>query len=115
MTGTEIQIEREQLQAIFDLAVGSMDFGSGFWETKDALAARKVAELLGLDPMEGTPYAMSKHFGHPFNPWPPAACDRPCCAAAAQVYAHRCRHCSDPADAVQHTSPIGYLGKVLDG
>jgi len=43
------------LRTLFDLAVNSMDFGSGFWETADTLVAREIAASLGLCPMVATP------------------------------------------------------------
>lgn len=50
-----VTIERPKLQALLDLAVSSLDFGSGFWDQDEALAARHAAELLGLCPNAVTP------------------------------------------------------------
>lgn len=56
------------LQGIFDLAVGSMDFGSGFWDDDDVRIGREVAELIGVDPIEGTPEPYRKRIAHTFKP-----------------------------------------------
>jgi hypothetical protein len=50
-----MDIDKVTLQGLFDIAVGSMDFGSGFLDIDDVKVLRKVAELLGVDPSEGTP------------------------------------------------------------
>ncbi len=50
-----VEVPRTVLQDIFDLAVGSMDFGSGFFDDEQTSATRAVAVLLGIDPMLGTP------------------------------------------------------------
>jgi hypothetical protein len=50
-----MEIDRDTLAKLFDIAVGSMNFTSGFLYDEDVLALRAVAELLGLDPMVGTP------------------------------------------------------------
>lgn len=50
-----IEIETDLLRALFDLATGSMDFGSGFLDQSDVEALRKVAKLLGVDPLLATP------------------------------------------------------------
>jgi hypothetical protein len=50
-----IDVPRPILQAVFDAAVNSMDFGSGFLEDSDVAALRAVACLLGVDPVLATP------------------------------------------------------------
>jgi len=50
-----IQIEKALLQVAFDVAVNSMDFGSGFLCAEEVDALRAIAVLLGVDPMLGTP------------------------------------------------------------
>ena len=40
---------------LFDTAVGSMDFGSGFLDDEEVAALREAAVLLGADPDEATP------------------------------------------------------------
>lgn len=57
-----VQIERTKLQALLDVAVSSMDFGSGFWDKDDAAAARWAAEALGVCPNACTPTNIVTHF-----------------------------------------------------
>lgn len=52
-----VVVRKAALATLFDLAVNSLDFGSGFWETADAIVAREVAEVLGVCPMLATPRA----------------------------------------------------------
>lgn len=42
-------------RAVFDIAVGSMDFGSGFLDDEEVQMLRAAAVDLGVDPMEATP------------------------------------------------------------
>lgn len=49
--GTEIDVT-EGVQALYDLAVGSMDFGSGFWTVDDAVPVRDLANACGFDGKE---------------------------------------------------------------
>lgn len=66
-TGDEaIAVPREVLQGIFDLAVNSLDFGSGFWDHEDEIIARTVAVLLGVDPARAVAYRSSQTlYAHP--------------------------------------------------
>lgn len=50
-----MQIEKYLIQVVFDVAVHSTDFGSGFLDDEEVEALRGVAVLLGVDPMEATP------------------------------------------------------------
>ena len=43
------------LRALFDVAVSSMDFGSGFLDDEEVAYLREVAGILGVDPAEATP------------------------------------------------------------
>jgi len=61
-----VTVNREQLKALFDVAVGSLDFGSGFWDIDATEAARGIAEALGIDPMEATPSEFNKRYPHAF-------------------------------------------------
>lgn len=63
-----IEIDKELLQAIFDLAVNTMDFGSGFWDDEDVKWGRRAAEILGLDPMVGTPRSYRVRIAHTCKP-----------------------------------------------
>jgi len=51
-----IMIRRGDLRALLDLATGSLDFGSGFWDEEQTEIARKAAVVLGVDPDLVTPY-----------------------------------------------------------
>lgn len=59
-----IVLSKERLQALFDLAVESVDFGSGFWDTDETNTARAVANILGVDPMEATPWRFTTQYPH---------------------------------------------------
>lgn len=50
-----IEVRRGDLRALLDLATGSMDFGSGFWDEEQAEIARKIAGVLDVDPVLVTP------------------------------------------------------------
>ncbi len=43
----------EAVKALYDLAVSSMDYGSGFWSYEDAAPVAALAELMGWDGAEG--------------------------------------------------------------
>ena len=49
-----ISIDRELLQHVFDIAVHSMDFGSGFLDDEEVSALREIADLLDVDPDAAT-------------------------------------------------------------
>lgn len=83
-----VTLTREQLRLIFDLAVGSMDFGSGFWYEEDVMAARAVAKILGVDPGEGTPTNFRSEFNHPLD---------------GPDFRGLCRVCLEPPDHASHT------------
>lgn len=50
-----VEISRAVLCAVFDAAIGSMDFGSGFLDDEEVRALRACAVVLGADPMTATP------------------------------------------------------------
>lgn len=50
-----MEIDERLLRVLFDTAVGSMDFGSGFLDDEEVAALREVAGMLGADPMVATP------------------------------------------------------------
>lgn len=58
------RIKKETLQALFDIAVGSMDFGSGFLDKEEVDVLRDVAELLGVNPSVGTPPEYRTKYPH---------------------------------------------------
>lgn len=39
----------EGVQALYDLVISSMDWGSGFWSYEDALPVAKIATLAGFE------------------------------------------------------------------
>ncbi len=49
------EIDDELLRALFDVAVSSMDFGSGFLDDEEVAGLRQAAAVLGVDPAEATP------------------------------------------------------------
>lgn len=61
-------IETEDLRALFDLVVKSMDFGSGFFDGEEADLLRKIAVTLGVDPMEATPSNVASQYPHTYKP-----------------------------------------------
>lgn len=63
-----LTVQRWALAALFDLCVGSMDFGSGFLDKEDVVALRAVAVVLGVDPMTGVPSDYKTEFKHTYVP-----------------------------------------------
>lgn len=61
-------IEMEELKQLFDLVTNSMDFGSGFLDREDTVLLRKVAAVIGVDPMEATPSTEVSNYPHEFKP-----------------------------------------------
>jgi hypothetical protein len=49
------EIDDEVLRALFDVAVSSMDFGSGFLDDEEVVSLRRAAEIIGVDPAVATP------------------------------------------------------------
>ncbi len=78
-----VQIDRTMLQIVFDVAVNSMDFGSGFLVDEDVDALRAAAAVLGVDPMLATPENFKCKFSGEHQPW---GGDNP-------QYARMCRRC----------------------
>lgn len=60
--GETVTVRRAALACLFDLAVGSLNFGSGFWDHADTLAGREIAEALGVCPRVATPSSQSANF-----------------------------------------------------
>jgi len=82
---TDISVDKRDLQIVFDTAVHSMDFGSGFLDDEEVTALRAVAVLLGVDPLVATPDNFRcKHVGHcvPYSTDPGAA-----------EWQRRCKYC----------------------
>lgn len=62
----KIEVEKEDLQALFDLVQGSMDWGSGFYDLDDVTAMMHIAPLLGLDEMDGVPSNLAGTVAHSY-------------------------------------------------
>lgn len=54
-TEGEVSIDKSVLRALLDLATGSADFASCFWDNEQVEIARKVATILGIPPVDVTP------------------------------------------------------------
>lgn len=68
MTLGYTSVPTEILQILFDTAVGSMDFGSGFLDDEEVTALRDIAQRLGQDPIVATPTGHHRKFyGHETN------------------------------------------------
>lgn len=55
MADEGVTVDRTALQSVFDTAVHSLDFGSGFLDDEEVRHLRAIAVALGVDPMEATP------------------------------------------------------------
>lgn len=66
---SKIIIERETLQMVFDTAVNSLDFGSGFLDDEDVAGLRAAAVLLGVDPDVATPLNFKCKYNGKHKPW----------------------------------------------
>ena len=64
----EIRLSKESAMAVFDIAVNSMDFGSGFLDNEEVDALREFAVLIGVDPMNATPVGFRTQYVHDYTP-----------------------------------------------
>lgn len=98
-TPEQTLVPTEVLRALFDCAVGSMNFASGFWDNEETAAARAVAVLLGVDPWAATPREHGVNYPHPFDTYYPGADWADCrrCGADAD---HPCHRSAEPATEV---------------
>ncbi len=69
MTQKQIKLPLEELQVVFDIAVNSMDFGSGFLDNDEVAILRSIATRLGVDPNVGTPSNHQASYPHPYKPF----------------------------------------------
>jgi hypothetical protein len=69
----DVTLPRGMVQVLYDLAINSLDFGSGFWGSEESMAVAKLAGLLGFEYPECG-----------YNEWvsPPAMTDEELLAAA---------------------------------
>jgi hypothetical protein len=52
LSGGVIRDVTEAVKALYDLAIGSMDFGSGFWSAEDARPVAELARICGFEQAE---------------------------------------------------------------
>ncbi len=60
----EVIISKKLLQIVFDTAINSMDFGSGFLDNEEVEALREIAVILGIDQMVATPDPFKCQYGY---------------------------------------------------
>lgn len=65
---TLIQVELEDAKALLDIAVTSMDWGSGFLDHDEVEALRKFSVQIGVDPMAATPDEWRSQYPHAWVP-----------------------------------------------
>lgn len=61
---SELIIRTELLKIIFDVAVESLDFDSGFLCNEEVEALREIAIMLEIDPDVGTPHNFKCQYGY---------------------------------------------------
>lgn len=94
-----VTLPKRLLEELFDLAVNSTGFGSGYWDNDDVVTSRAVAEILGVDPAEATPRDFRKYFAHDFAPYLDShGRPRPGFFGGEP----RCQHCNAAEDHVVH-------------
>jgi hypothetical protein len=84
MSDENILVRKDLLQIVFDAAVSSMDFTSGFLDDEEVSALRDIAVLLGVEPAVATPKefkgkyegAVCKREGHIRTGKNPDTCSR---------------------------------------
>lgn len=89
---SKVSIETDDLKALFDLVAQSMDFGSGFLDGEDVVLLRKIAEMIGVDPIAGTPSTHASQYPHVFQ-------------GPGSQFDLRCSHCVRPEDDPIHVAP----------
>jgi hypothetical protein len=52
---SELHVPDGVARTVFDIAVHSLDFGSGFLDDEEVKALRELAVILEVDPMKATP------------------------------------------------------------
>lgn len=77
----------DQVRHLFDLVVGSMDFGSGFLDDEDIDLLRTIAVRLGVDPDTATPRDWKHKYPHAYQA--PAGAD----GYYGYLVVDRCTHC----------------------
>lgn len=66
-----MDVRKELLQKLLDIATSSMDHGSGFLDNEEVEALRETAVTLGINPMTVTPYNFKPKYcpGHVWSDW----------------------------------------------
>lgn len=66
----EILVPDATARAVFDIAIHSLDFGSGFLDNEQVDRLRDMAGYLGVDPREATPSEHRRRYctGHDWQP-----------------------------------------------
>jgi hypothetical protein len=106
-----ISISLEDARILYDLSVGGLGFGSGFFDTEDTECCRRLAVAIGLDPMEATPDEFTGTYKHV-----PAPVERrfrvggrlSVTGAPVPLYETRtvCKKCNAPIDAWVHRPTV---------
>jgi hypothetical protein len=102
VTVTAVTVPLDDLKAVLDIATESMDFGSGFLDHDEVATLRRIAEAVGVDPMEATPSEWRRQYAHDFRATVPGPYWSP--NAVASLAAHpRCAWCrTGEQDAIHH-------------
>lgn len=100
---TTHQIAHEDLQALFDMCVNSMNFGSGFLETGDVVLLRKVAVLIGVEPWVATPREFRRNYPHTYLSNSEYHRTRTGNPYFQVLNGKACRHCDQPPQHFSHT------------
>lgn len=59
----ELVVRRGDLRALLDVATGSLDFGSGFLDNEQVEVLRRLATVVGIDPILVTPSNFTFQYG----------------------------------------------------
>lgn len=102
----DIRVPLDIAKAVFDIAVNSMDFGSGFLDNAEVEQLRAFAVLIDVDPMEATPSNFRAQYPHKYidairYEWPDNAWERKF-PVEERMTVHRCRDCSKPEEDTVH-------------
>jgi hypothetical protein len=63
---TDVAIE--DVKALLDMATNSMDWGSGFLDHDEVAVLRRVAVVIGSDPIDATPNEWRSQYAHAYKP-----------------------------------------------
>jgi len=91
-----ILMARGNVQEMFDIIVGSLDFGSGFLYEEQIQMLRAVAVQLGVNPMVATPSDRAKAYPHRFEAF----------GVWTNALQLACRFCSSDSKAMWHQEAV---------